>query len=82
MVEQHAEPPAKMSDNQILIALITLAEMLVLGGMAVGYFMTKVDTWIHAGVVVLVIAGAAVMYLSWKDTRAKIAEVKKGGDNA
>jgi flagellar basal body-associated protein FliL len=72
-----SESPAKMSDNQILIALITLAEMLVLGGMAVGYFMTKVDTWIHAGVVVLVVAGAAVMYLSWKDTKAK-----KGGNDA
>ncbi|MDQ7019824.1 MAG: hypothetical protein Q9M33_11745 [Robiginitomaculum sp.] len=82
MTANSSEAPAKMSDNQILIALITLAEMLVLGGIAVGYFVTKVDTWIHAGVVVLVIAGAAVMYLSWKDTRAKIAEVKKGGDNA
>ncbi len=70
-------PPTKMTDNQILIALITLVEMLVLGGIAIGYFMTKADTWIHVGVAVLVIAGAAVIYLSWKDTKAK-----KVGDNA
>ncbi|PHS22586.1 MAG: hypothetical protein COA85_11260 [Robiginitomaculum sp.] len=82
MTTKSSEPPAKMSDNQILIALVTLVEMLVLGGMAVGYFMTKVDTWIHAGVAVLVIAGAAVMYLSWKDTRANIAKAKKGGNDA
>ncbi len=77
MIKDAPEPPAKMSDNQILIALITLAEVLVLGGIAVGYFVTKVDTWIHAGVVVLVIAGAAVMFLSWKDTQAN-----KGGNDA
>ncbi len=77
MIKDAPESPAKMSDNQILIALITLAEVLVLGGIAVGYLVTKVDTWIHAGVVVLVIAGAAVMFLSWKDTQAN-----KGGNDA
>jgi flagellar basal body-associated protein FliL len=77
MTESPAKPPKTMSDNQILIALVTLVEMLILGGIAVGYFMTKADTWIHVGVGVLVIAGAAVMYLSWKDTQAK-----KGGNNA
>ncbi len=71
------ETPAKLSDNQILIALITLVEMLVLGGIAIGYFMTKADVWIHVGVAVLVIAGAMVIYLSWKDTKAK-----KGGNDA
>jgi len=77
VIKDAPESPAKMSDNQILIALITLAEVLVLGGIAVGYFVTKVDTWIHAGVVVLVVAGAAVMFLSWKDTQAN-----KGGNDA
>ncbi len=61
----------KMSDNQILVALITLVEMLTLGGLAIGYFMTKADTWIHVGVAVLVIAGVAVAYLSWQDNKGK-----------
>jgi uncharacterized ion transporter superfamily protein YfcC len=77
MAETPSNTPKTMTDNQILTALITLVEMLVLGGIAIGYFMTKADTWIHVGVAVLVIAGAAVVYLSWKDTKAK-----KVGDNA
>ncbi len=79
-METPSSSPAKtlkpMSDNQILVALITLAEMLVLGGLAVGYFITKADTWIHVGVAVLVIAGLAVAYLSWQDSK------KKGAGNA
>ncbi len=76
MAETPSKMPKPMSDNQILVALITLAEMLVLGGLAVGYFITKVDTWIHVGVGVLVIAGLAVGFLSWQDSK------KKGAGNA
>ena len=76
------KPPTKMSDNQILIALITLVEMLILVGVAIGYFVTKVDAWIHAGVAVLVIAGALVAYLSWRDSKQKKEEMQKGISNA
>ncbi len=72
----------KMSDNQILIALITLVEMLALVGVAVGYFITKADAWIHAGVAVLVIAGALVAYLSWRESKAKRDALQKGSGNA
>ncbi len=80
MTETLAKTPKprskSMSDNQILIALITFVEMLILAGLAVGYFMTKAAVWIHVGVAVLVIAGGLVMVLSWQDSK------KKGAGNA
>ena len=74
---ERRQDPAGMSDTQILIALVTLGEMLALGGVAIGYFLSKQAIWIHVGVAVLVVAGALVVYLSWKDKKEK-----EGGDDA
>lgn len=72
-----AQPSPTLSDNQILIALITLVELLALGGLTLGYVLTKAAVWIHIGVAVLVIGGALAMFLSWQDGRTD-----KGADNA
>jgi hypothetical protein len=82
MTESPAKTPEKVSDTMILIALVTLAEMLVLVGIAIGYFITKSDTWIHVGVAVLVLFGGAVAFLSWQEAKAKKGKVQKGIGNA
>ncbi len=72
------EEAVETSDNQVMIALITLVELLMLGGIAIGYMLTKAAIWIHMGVAILVVAGALVVFLSWRDAQAR----KKGGGNA
>ncbi len=76
--EAEMEDAVETSDSQVMIALITLVELLMLGGIAVGYLLTKGAIWIHMGVVILVVAGALVVLLSWRDAQSK----KRGGGNA
>jgi len=76
--ETDMQEDAKASDSQVLIALVTLVELLMLGGIAIGYMLTRGAIWIHMGVVVLVVAGALVVLLSWRESQAK----KKGGGDA
>jgi len=71
-----AKKPEKVSDNMIIIALVTFAELLVLGGIAIGYVITQSDTWLHAGIAVLVIFGGATLFLTWREKQTK----NGGGD--